>query len=429
MGQVWAGEHTAVGMRVAIKTLLPAAKCDRQLVARFRREANLLGRVRSDHVARVVDFLSDDEHGLVLVMDFVEGELLADKLHNKKLTVEETIDLGIDLAVGLGDLHRASVIHRDLKPENVILEPRPGGRTRAVIVDFGVSRLAHQKTPGEDSVTNITMANVTVGTIQYMAPEQLLGSRDVTVRSDVYAIGAILFRAITGEQVFGVMADLDYAKHKLHNEAPPATLGRFDRAAKGLGAVIAKAIKRRPDARYASAEDLLTALYELKEIARAIAIDLDAPTMVGAPPVSSEVLDELTTKERAIEERAIEDEPTGEPTARMSMADLMPEASSDQLTVMRSPDLAPASGVPVVLDEPTAIAPPASPHPSESAIDPGRAIDPAELALRSLHPAGPPTIRPEPARPAPIAIAGISAAIALVIGVVIGVAIHMIAAR
>src|SRR5271167_4944838 len=80
MGEVWAGEHVNIGVRVALKTLLPAAALDRRLVARFRREAQLLGRMRSDRVARVVDFVEDRQFGLVLVMDFVEGELLGSVL-------------------------------------------------------------------------------------------------------------------------------------------------------------------------------------------------------------------------------------------------------------------------------------------------------------------------------------------------------------
>ncbi len=83
MGEVWAGEHVAIGLRVAIKTLLPAAACDRQVVARFKREAYLLGRIRSDYVSKVIDFVTDAQVGLVLVMEFVEGEALATLLESR----------------------------------------------------------------------------------------------------------------------------------------------------------------------------------------------------------------------------------------------------------------------------------------------------------------------------------------------------------
>ena len=116
MGEVWAGEHCDTGARVALKTLLPAAKLDHDIVARFKREAYILDRVRSEHVARVVDFITDDIHGLVLVLEFIDGESLARVLNERSLSVEEAIDLGVDLCRGLCDLHRARIVHRDLKP-------------------------------------------------------------------------------------------------------------------------------------------------------------------------------------------------------------------------------------------------------------------------------------------------------------------------
>src|SRR5262245_34507024 len=120
MGEVWRAEHVGVGTPVALKSLLKASADNHEMVARFTREAYFLGRVRSDHVVRVLDFLADDRAGFVLVMEFVEGERLATVLQNQRLTVEETIDLGVDLATALCDLHDASVIHRDLKPANIL---------------------------------------------------------------------------------------------------------------------------------------------------------------------------------------------------------------------------------------------------------------------------------------------------------------------
>src|SRR3954466_8746388 len=98
MGEVWAAEHVGIGVKVALKKLLPAAAVDHQIVARFKREAYLLGRIRSDHVARVVDFIADNRFGLVLVMDFVDGELLTSMLQARRLSVEETLELGVDIA-------------------------------------------------------------------------------------------------------------------------------------------------------------------------------------------------------------------------------------------------------------------------------------------------------------------------------------------
>ena len=284
MGEVWAGEHVAVGVRVALKTLLPAAACDPQIVARFRREAHVLGRLRSDRVARVVDFVEDKQAGLVLVMDLVDGEALSAVLEKRSFGVEEAVDLGVDIMAAVCDLHRAKIVHRDLKPENIILEPRGGdGRRRAVIVDFGVSRVQHSVSSVDDSLTGITSADMAVGTIPLLGPEQILSSRDATGSADLYAVGAILFRAVSGGHVFGEVDDVDYLKQKLTGPAPPLPLGRVDPVARGIAAIVGRALERRPEERYTSAEVMLRDLSELQELARATAMDLDAPTE-EAPP-------------------------------------------------------------------------------------------------------------------------------------------------
>ena len=287
MGEVWAAEHVAIGVRVALKTLLPAAAMDQQVVTRFRREAYLLGRLRSDRVARVVDFVEDRRFGLVLVMDFVEGEPLSNVLEARRLNLDEALDLAIDIVTALCDLHRAKVVHRDLKPDNIMLEPLANARKRAVIVDFGVSRM---ESPGpgadEESITGITQADVAVGTIPYMAPEQFLSSRDVTGAADLYAVGAILFRAVSGRHVYGDTEDMDYAKQKLTARAPELAVARFDRVGRGFSAIVARALERVPDDRFASSESMLAELVTLRDLARATALDLEATTEQALPPSS-----------------------------------------------------------------------------------------------------------------------------------------------
>jgi serine/threonine-protein kinase len=375
MGEVWAAEHVAIGVRVALKTLLPAAALDQQLVARFRREAYLLGRLRSDRVARVVDFVEDRRIGLVLVMDYVEGEALGAVLAERTLSVEEAIDLGIDLAAALCDLHRAKVVHRDLKPDNIILEPGASGRARAVIVDFGVSRLLSEPAE-EESLTSITQADVAVGTIPYMAPEQFLSSRDVSGSADLYALGAILYRAVAGEHVYGGDEDLDYAKRKLTTDAPELPLRRVDRVARGLSRIVARALARSPDDRFPDAAALLDELTGLRDVARATALDLEAATEQAPPP------------------SAIADEPTdAEPTRLLSRPphppeDLLADAELPRDTLSRD-SLQRATAVPSTVPSPTmeplreqldvAEAKPASP-PTHEAL-------PAENAFASGPPA------------------------------------------
>ncbi len=351
MGEVWAGEHVNIGVRVALKTLLPAAALDRQLVARFRREAQLLGRMRSDRVARVVDFIEDRQFGLVLVMDFVEGELLGSVLTSRRLGVEEAIDLGIDIVTALADLHRARVVHRDLKPDNIILEPLADGSRRAVIVDLGVSRL--DAGPSDDSVTSITQVDTAVGTLPYMAPEQLLSSSTATGAADLYAVGAILYRAVAGEQVFGDVDDSIAARRKLVGEAPPLSVPRIDRVAQGFAAVVARALKRLPEARFETAEHMLRGLTELRDVARALAFDLDAATEEALPP-SALPVPSLPATDRDHTPPA--DDVSGEPTRLMSRPP-MEDPFFDEAT-QRS------SGPPIHHDGPSP--PPSSASPSSA---------------------------------------------------------------
>ena len=271
MGEVWLGEHIAVGARVAIKTLLPAAAMNHEVIARFRREAYLLGRIRSENVARVVDFVTDDVYGLVLVMEFCEGDALSRLLQERTLTIEEGVDLAIGLARALKDLHGASIIHRDLKPGNIIMTPLPDGRRRAVVVDFGVSRLMSDKGADEDEeLTGITRADMAVGTIEYMAPEQILNSRNVTPGSDIYAAGAMLFRSTAGRHIHGNLgSDTELAQKKLTTESPPLPLQRTDAIAEGFARVVARMVKRRPSERYKTADEVLADLLPLSASARA----------------------------------------------------------------------------------------------------------------------------------------------------------------
>ncbi len=260
MGEVWAAEDLESGTRVALKRLLPAAAKHHEVVARFKREAFLLGRVKSDYVARVIDFVDDAEFGLVLVMEFIEGPSLAHILEDRTLTVEESVDLAVDLLHALCDLHDAKIVHRDLKPGNIIMRPLPG-RPRAVIVDFGISRLL--ATEGEE-VTGITRANIALGTVEYMAPEQILSSRDVTPITDLYAVGVILFRAVKGHHAFGDRRGEELARAKLIEEAPQLDTGRNDDVARGLTTLVMRALKKKPAQRYASAKDMLAEALELE---------------------------------------------------------------------------------------------------------------------------------------------------------------------
>jgi serine/threonine protein kinase len=287
VGEVWAGEDTE-GTKVAIKTLLPAASAHRELVTRFKREADFLARIRSQYVAKVVDFFADEQYGLVLILEFIDGEPMNELLRRKDLSIEEAIEIAWDVLGGLADLHREQIIHRDLKPGNVILRKMPNGRSNAVIVDFGMSRLTGVDKDGEE-VTALTRVDIAVGTLEYMAPEQILDSSGVTTAADIYAIGAMLYRAVAGRHIFGELNDAVLARHKLINNAPPLEVTRTDPVARGFVAMVGRMLSRAPKERYQRAEDALEHLAVLRSGAIPPGLEKTVDSPVEAPRQSSPI--------------------------------------------------------------------------------------------------------------------------------------------
>jgi serine/threonine-protein kinase len=162
--------------------------------------------------------------------------------------------------------HARGVVHRDLKPGNVILQPLEDGRTRAVIVDLGVSRLLSHEENGElDDLTAITETQMVLGTIAYMAPEQIVKAREVTEAADLYALGAILYRSVTGRQVFGGLTQAHVARAKLQLVAPRLQTKRTDRLARGFEDAVSRALQSTPAGRYATADEMLADLVRLRE--------------------------------------------------------------------------------------------------------------------------------------------------------------------
>jgi serine/threonine-protein kinase len=263
MGEVWSAVHVTIHMRVAVKVLLARALHVPEIVARFEREAVLLGRTHGSHVPRIIDFFVDPTYGPLLVSELIEGRSLS-SLIGSPLSVEDTVDLGIDLAAGLEELHRANVVHRDLKPGNVILQAAREGNRRAVIIDLGVSRLLDDQDDSSAEIS-ITAADAVVGTVEYMAPEQILSCSEVTPRADIYALGALLYRVVAGVHAFAAdLGRLELVRAKLTTEAPKLSIGRDDELARGLVAVVSRALQSEPRRRYQSAAEMRSDLLRLR---------------------------------------------------------------------------------------------------------------------------------------------------------------------
>jgi serine/threonine-protein kinase len=193
MGVVLAATHLDLGQPVAIKVLRDA---NEEAIARFQREARLIVRLRSEHVARVFDVGALDDDTPYYVMERLEGEDLSKVLAKRKtLPVEQAVDYVLEACEAIAEAHTLGVVHRDLKPANLFVARGPGGKGSVKVLDFGVSTAM---TSDPSQVGHLTNEGVALGSPGYMSPEQIESSRDVDSRADIYSIGAILYRLTSG---------------------------------------------------------------------------------------------------------------------------------------------------------------------------------------------------------------------------------------
>ena len=196
MGEVFRARDTRLGRDVAIKVIGGDGTSDAGRRQRFQREARAIAALSHPHICTIHDVGS--EAGIdYLVLELVQGESLARRLRRGPLPWDEALARGIEIAQALDCAHRAGIVHRDLKPGNVMLTP-----TGAKVLDFGLARITRGETdtplaPAGQSTASLTQAGVVLGTLPYMAPEQIEG-RVADARTDVFAFGATLYEMLTG---------------------------------------------------------------------------------------------------------------------------------------------------------------------------------------------------------------------------------------
>lgn len=255
MGSVWVADHLALGTQVAVKFIATAYARDVEMVGRFRREASAAAQIKSPHVAQVFDHGVTAEGAPYIVLELMEGETLRSRMHRLgPLPLAEVVRIVAQAAKALGRAHQLGIIHRDIKPDNVFLLDLEG-ESFVKVLDFGIAK---QERGGE---LGMTSTGSMLGTPFFMSPEQLLSSKHVDLRADLWALAVLAYQALTGVLPFTgeTLGALSVAVHA-GLFAPPSA--RHPGLPQAVDAWMTRALQRDPAARFGSARELADALAE-----------------------------------------------------------------------------------------------------------------------------------------------------------------------
>ena len=251
MGHVFEAAHVRMGGRVAIKVLKPAASQSPEVMTRFDREARAAGRLRGRHVARVIDVDVTPDRLPYMVMEYLEGHDLQTELDGRRtFPVEEAIDYVLQACAGIAEAHDIGIVHRDLKPSNLFLCDE-SDRRLVKILDFGISKIL-------DEASKLTSTELTIGTPLYMSPEQVRSARTVDARTDVWALGIILYELLTGRPPW-VGSGPSVAAAIVTDPVPPLSEFRND-VPPGVEAAVQRALAKKVDERFPDVRALANAL-------------------------------------------------------------------------------------------------------------------------------------------------------------------------
>ena len=256
MGRVYEATHTHLGKAFAVK-VLPEGRADKpDATERFLREAKSATKIDHDHIVKIVNFDSDDEHRLFIVMELLEGENLADRLDRGALPVGEAIEIARQTGEALQAAHDAGIVHRDLKPENIFITQK-NGKDFVKVLDFGISKI---KNP-EHGDPKLTATDQIVGTPLYISPELARGIATIDHRTDIYALGVIMYEMITGTPPFTGQNHFQLL-YKHGNEAPEPPSQRSKKASipTHVESAVLCALEKDPDDRFDSMSGFCAAL-------------------------------------------------------------------------------------------------------------------------------------------------------------------------
>ncbi|HEY5944234.1 MAG TPA: serine/threonine-protein kinase [Kofleriaceae bacterium] len=251
-GAIYRATHVINHRAVALKVLHTTLATEPDVVARFRREAQALGALKSPHTILAYDFGETRDGTLYIAMELLQGESLFERFRALgPISWRRMVAIARQICSSLAEAHAIGIVHRDLKPTNIHLEEVAGDPDYVKVLDFGIAKILHGSTL---DTGDLTRSGQMIGTFDYMAPEQMFDGA-VTPRSDIYTLGVVLYEMISGDKPFG---DPESAAEMLQRivTRTPAPLSSISDAPPELDAIVARCLDRDSLERYASVDEL-----------------------------------------------------------------------------------------------------------------------------------------------------------------------------
>jgi serine/threonine-protein kinase len=260
MGVVVGAVHVQLDQRVAIKFMAPMLSSNRDSVERFMREARLAARIQCEHVVRIFDVAALDDGTPYIVMEYLQGEDLGAQLRRRgRFPVGDAVDVVLQAGEAMAEAHVDGVVHRDLKPGNLFVCERPDGSPLVKVLDFGISKIVRRAGGGTENGSLLTGPHVLLGSPLYCSPEQLRASATVDARSDIWALGAILYELVSGSPPFRGATLLEISTNVM-TRSPALLSASRPQVPRELDDVVARCLAKSPDERFPSVADMARAL-------------------------------------------------------------------------------------------------------------------------------------------------------------------------
>jgi len=264
MGSVYLASHTQVNRKVAIKSLLPQFMANEEIKQRFKNEASTLAHLQHPNIVGLFDYV-ENEKGMFLVMEFVEGTPLDEFINNVTGPMPEkrAVPIMKEILTGFSYAHLKGIVHRDIKPGNIIITKNDGAK----ILDFGIARLMG------DGNHNLTKTGTQMGTVFYMSPEQVQGKK-LDQRSDIYSLGITFYQMLTGINPYSKLTTEYEVFSQIVKEELPAPKDVYPGVPDYLASVIKKAMEKNPNNRFQSCDEFIKAIED-----KAILNQVSKPTI------------------------------------------------------------------------------------------------------------------------------------------------------